>query len=280
MNFSCLPCLNSEVFESRYFLVEEAPELKRGRNGALFRGYEVRREVDVFVKILDPLCDEATIGDCEETPRVPLLALRHPNLVELHDAFRLLPPPDADPTNSLPVLVMNYVPGAPLSTFYLPLTTEQAAHVFDQTKHALDYLHAQGWVHRDVKPHNLLIDESGDDWHVTLCDLELAGQVGFLPDFIVGTPEYMAPLAAARQPIHPDYDGWSLGCTLYELATGRLPFGKREESLSELDGIETIQARIRTIDPTELLADVPEALRPRLASCFAGSASLFSSAAP
>lgn len=268
MNFSCLPCLDSNAFERRYFLLEEAPELLRGRNGTLFKGYDAQREVEVFVKLLDPLSAEATVGDCEENPPVSLLALRHPHLVQVLEAFQLLPPAGAEFTNPLPVLVMNYVPGRPLHTFPLPLTTQRATHIFDQSRQALDYLHAQGWVHRDVKPHNLLIDDSGEDWHVTLCDLELAGQIGFLPDYLVGTPEYMAPVAATRQPIHPDYDGWSLGCTLYELATGRLPFGKRSESLLPSESIQEVQDRVWATDLFARLNDVHPTLRSRLATCF------------
>jgi serine/threonine-protein kinase len=280
MNFDNCPCLDSAAFESRYYLLEDAPDLVMGRNGTFFRAFDVRQEREVFVKILTPEGDEVTVGDHAASPPIPLTALRHPNLIELLDAFRLLPPAGQVASTPLPVLVMNFVSGRPLNEFPLPLPVWQLIRVSDQAQSALDYLHAQGWVHRDVKPHNLLVDDSGTDWHVTLCDLELAGQIGCVPEFWVGTPEYMAPVAVARQPINPAYDLWSLGCTLYELATGRLPFGKRNERLSAAESIRELQGRIQATDLAECLGDVPDVLRPRLATCFGAATQPFSYALP
>jgi eukaryotic-like serine/threonine-protein kinase len=116
---------------------------------------------------------------------------------------------------------------------------------------ALDHVHRAGLVHRDVKPANIFL---GDDGRTTLIDFGLAcaaattreNEVG------VGTMEYAAPEQICGGPVDRRADVYSLGCVLYELVTGRLPF--RGDSAGE---IAARQIRREAVAPSVLSAEVP-----------------------
>ena len=149
--------------------------------------------------------------------------LDHPNLVRVSYAGQ-----DGDTY----FFVNEFVPGTDLRRLLRangPLTMEQAATIISQAAEALDYAHARGIVHRDIKPGNLLVMPSG---RTKVTDLGLAGY--FHGDEavddprsgkIVGTADYLAP-EAIRSPteIRPESDIYALGCTLYYAVTGKVPF--------------------------------------------------------
>jgi streptogramin lyase/predicted Ser/Thr protein kinase len=109
-----------------------------------------------------------------------------------------------------------------------PLEPERAIHLLGQVAEALDAAHAAGIVHRDVKPHNILIE----------------GERAYLSDFglakayaetgpgsgasIVGTVEYMAPEQWRGERVGPEADIYALGCVLYEALTGIVPYARKE----------------------------------------------------
>ena len=103
-----------------------------------------------------------------------------------------------------------------------------AASIISQAAEGLEYAHAQGIVHRDVKPGNVLVSPQGE---VKLSDLGLAGPLAGQPEpdprhgKIVGTADYLSP-DHVRDPWNPTpaWDIYSLGCTLYYAATGKVPF--------------------------------------------------------
>lgn len=97
-----------------------------------------------------------------------------------------------------------------------------------QVAHALDFAHAHGVVHRDVKPDNIMIEETG---RVILLDFGIASTQDSeqltAPGDVFGTPAYMSPeqLTGANHAIGPTADVWALGVSLYQALTLRLPFG-------------------------------------------------------
>jgi serine/threonine protein kinase len=154
--------------------------------------------------------------------------LSHPNIVHAYDAN------EQDGTH---YLVMEYVRGRNLEDILRdegPLPVPQALECVFQAAHGLAYAHAQGVVHRDIKPGNLLLDEWGQ---VKILDMGLAVMAtggaaektlgGRLTEFgqMMGTPEYMAPEQAenSRSADHRA-DIYSLGCTLYRLLIGKPPY--------------------------------------------------------
>ena len=109
-----------------------------------------------------------------------------------------------------------------------PIDLNRAVEIIAELAEALAYAHAQGVVHRDVKPANVRVDDAGS---VFLMDFGIAyrpdsGEVPLPPGLILGTPAYLAPeQAEGRQStVLPASDQYSLGVVLYELLCGRPPF--------------------------------------------------------
>jgi len=134
-----------------------------------------------------------------------------------------------------------------------PLEPGRAIHLLAQVAEALDAAHAAGIVHRDVKPHNVLVE----------------GERAFLSDFglakayaetgsgsgasVVGTVEYMAPEQWRGERVGPEADVYALGCVLYEALTGIVPYARKEaDTEPEVPkGIETVIERAVSKDPSD-----------------------------
>ena len=93
-----------------------------------------------------------------------------------------------------------------------PMTDATVVMVFRQVAEALGHMHERGFVHADLKPNNILLNEAGD---VKLIDLGQACKVGAVKKRIQGTPGYMAPEQAHRQEITPQTDVYNFGATMY-----------------------------------------------------------------
>lgn len=125
-----------------------------------------------------------------------------------------------------PFLVLQYVDGKTLAGEKLP--PRQAAQIVADVSRAVDYAHAQGVIHRDVKPANLLLGTDGRPWifDFGLVFLPEEGRHLTVPGTVIGTPAYMSPeQAEGGDKAHgPSTDVYGLGATLYDLSTGRAPF--------------------------------------------------------
>jgi PAS domain-containing serine/threonine kinase len=112
--------------------------------------------------------------------------------------------------------------------------TEPAArHIFSQIVEAVSHLHDIGLVHRDIKDENILID---DKFHVKLIDFGSAaffdptGQRKF--DMFLGTKQYAAPeILLQKEYLGPEAEVWALGCCLYIILTGAVPFSSQKQAI-------------------------------------------------
>jgi serine/threonine-protein kinase len=151
-----------------------------------------------------------------------LSRLRHPRIVPLFDSGQV---------GKYLYLVMPYVPGENLRARLnrsgpLPLASVRA--ITDDLAAALDYAHGENIVHRDIKPENVLLQDN----RAMVCDFGLARAIDRAAlesisssGMVIGTPAYMSPeQAMAKEEIGPASDIYALGCVLYEMLTGELPF--------------------------------------------------------
>ena len=131
-------------------------------------------------------------------------------------------------SDGMAYLVMEYVPGGTLKdriTSKGALPARTAVAVALQIAEALQAAHEQGMIHRDIKPHNILITDSG---HVQVADFGIAraAEATTISDlgYILGSANYMAPEQAAGGTVGLASDLYSVGVVLYEMLTGRVPF--------------------------------------------------------
>ncbi|WP_031302953.1 serine/threonine-protein kinase, partial [Pseudomonas sp. EGD-AK9] len=147
-----------------------------------------------------------------------LARLSHPNTVTIHDIGNV---------GSHYYMAMEYLPNGTLKErIAAGLSAEQGIQYLRQIASALGYAHAQGLVHRDVKPANILFRADGtavlSDFGIakSLEDRTQFTQAGFA----VGTPSYMSPEQARGQQVDGRADLYALGVVLYEILTGQLPY--------------------------------------------------------
>ena len=206
----------------RYQILEPLGE---GGMAIVYKAYDTRLESEVAVKVIriERLAPEILQRAMKRFEREAksLAQLTHPNLVKVLDYGEY---------EGQPYLVMPYLMGGTLKQKMKgqPMQWQEAARLLIPIARALDYAHKRNLIHRDVKPSNILITESGEpmltDFGVAKiideeATLDLTGTSA-----AVGTPEYMAPEQATSKNIDHRADIYALGIVFYEMVTGRRPF--------------------------------------------------------
>jgi tetratricopeptide (TPR) repeat protein len=209
---------------SRYRLMAK---LGAGGMGEVYLAEDSRLGRKVAVKLLPAPC----AVDADRMRRFELEAraasgLNHPNIVTVYDVG------EADGT---PFIALEYVEGRTLRGLVSQrLAADAVASIGAQVGRALAAAHAAGIVHRDVKPENVMVREDG---YVKVLDFGIARLMSSMeataadtrartaPGIAVGTVRYMSPEQARGEEVTGATDVFSLGLVLYELATGRHPFG-------------------------------------------------------
>ncbi|MFE9341077.1 serine/threonine-protein kinase [Streptomyces sp. NPDC007063] len=218
--------MRDQLLGGRYRLVDE---LGAGGMGQVWEARDEKLDRPVAVKLIRMLAgggSHTTDARARFLREARLTArLQHPNIVTLHDVG------EADVEGqATPFLVMERLRGQSLDALLRrgEVTPGDAARWGAQVADALAEAHDVGIMHRDVKPSNIMVTNSGN---VKVLDFGIARaadpyataerltQTGF----IVGTPPYMAP-EQARGHAEPRSDLYALGCVLFELLTSRLPF--------------------------------------------------------
>lgn len=197
-------------------------KIGEGAMAAVYRAYDPDLGRHVAVKIL-PM---GFLDDAEASKRFyqeikALAGLSHPNIVRLLDAGR---------EGNYAYYVMEEMPGGSLKQMLgKPLPYQQAAGLLIPAAQGLTYAHSQGIIHRDVKPSNILLSESGEvkiaDFGISriLSDEETRERLTEIGTSL-GTPEYMSPEVAIGKTSDERADIYSLGIVLYELITGHKVF--------------------------------------------------------
>jgi eukaryotic-like serine/threonine-protein kinase len=202
------------------FIIEDL--LGEGGMGRVYKAYD--RELDRFValKVLQPdLASDPQVIQRFKHELLLASKISHKNILRIHDLS------EAD---GVKFITMAFVDGQDLHTILKtehPLPLERSLKFARQLCEALDAAHAEGVVHRDFKPHNVLV---GKEDQVFVSDFGLAtsfetAKMGMTRSgAFVGTPRYMAPEQVEGGTIDHRSDLYSLGLVIYEMVTGELPF--------------------------------------------------------
>ncbi len=223
--------------------------LGAGGMGTAYQARDERMNRTVVLKVPHPalLADEGFRKRFEHEIR-SLTTLEHPHVVK---AF------DVGVHGGVPYAVLQYLGGGSLAERLQKaggkMPPADILRWLPGVADALDFIHSQGMVHRDVKPANIIFDEVG---HPFVADLGIAKasagqhtgltQTGQTP----GSPEYMAPEVLAGVPVGPPYDQYSLGVVVYEALSGRAPL-VAQNALALL-------LKKRTEPPTPLAETAPQ----------------------
>ncbi|ODA36725.1 WD40 repeat domain-containing serine/threonine protein kinase [Planctopirus hydrillae] len=195
----------------------------RGGMGVVLEAFDTHLQRPVAIKVLDPELasnETARLRFCREARAAA--AITHEHVVSLHHV-------EKSDNGDLPFLVMQLVQGTTLeariaSEHKLPV--REIVRIGMQVAAGLAAAHAEGLIHRDVKPANILLE--GPSGRVKLTDFGLARCVEDVKltqtGFVTGTPLYMAPEQALGEEIDERSDLFSLGAVMYEMATGVPPF--------------------------------------------------------
>ncbi len=206
----------------------------RGGMSTVYKAFDTVLERPVAIKLMHR--EIATDSDQLERFRREARAvaqLNHPNVVSVIDAGEE-PVPEAERTGEgegeagTPYIVLEYVDGETLKTVIRrdgPLEIPQALAYAIEIARALGAAHERQIVHRDVKPHNVLIDPEGG---AKITDFGIARSLSeeglTMAGRVLGTTDYVSPEQALGQPVTPQSDLYSLGIVLYEMLTGDVPF--------------------------------------------------------
>ena len=236
-----------EALAGRYSLQRE---LGRGGMGIVYLAHEVALDRPVTLKLLPPnLAGEPALAERFMREARTAARLSQPNIVPIHTV---------DHVENFVFFTMAYVEGESLGAAVRrrgPLPAADAARIVREVAWALAYAHAQGVVHRDVKPDNILLENGSGRALVT--DFGIA-QVGAGPGLtgrgeVLGTAEFMSPEQASGEPVDERSDIYSLGVVAYYMLTGRLPFGG--------DTVAAILAKHITQAPPPVASVAPEVPR-------------------
>jgi beta-lactam-binding protein with PASTA domain/tRNA A-37 threonylcarbamoyl transferase component Bud32 len=205
------------VLGGRYRLVEL---LGQGGMATIYRARDNQLERDVAVKILRP--EYGADPDFNERFRheaQSAASLNHPSVVAVYDY-------GTDPVG--PFIVMELVEGEDLATIIRrsgALPPRAAARLVAQAARAVAAAHARGFVHRDIKPGNILVTHEG---RVKVADFGIARALSesalTLPGTTLGSVHYFSPEQARGELATPASDIYSLGIVLFELLTGKRPW--------------------------------------------------------
>jgi serine/threonine protein kinase len=218
----------------------------QGGMGIVLKGFDTALQRVVAIKVLAPhLAASVTARRRFLREAQAVAAVTHDHVVTIHAV---------DEANGFPYLVMQFVSGQSLQDSIDrkgPLELKEILRIGMQTASGLAAAHAQGLVHRDIKPGNILLENGVQRVKITDFGLARAIDDASLTQsgFIAGSPQFMAPEQARGEAVDHRADLFSLGSVLYTMATGRPPF-RADSSLAVLRRVSEETPRpIREINP-------------------------------
>jgi len=234
--------------EGRYEIQEL---IGTGGMSNVYKAHDVIDRRDVAVKILrDEFLDNDEFLRRFKNESKAIAVMSHPNIVRVHDVSF---------TSSIHYIVMEYIDGITLKDYIERqhvVRWKEAVHFSLQILRALQHAHDKGIVHRDIKPHNIMLLENGE---IKVTDFGIArfarSEVRTITDRAIGSVHYISPEQAMGDVTDEKADIYSVGVMLFEMLTGRLPFEADTAVSVAIKQIQTPAARPRSINP-----EIPEGL--------------------
>lgn len=238
-----------KMLDNRYEILER---IGTGGMAVVYKARCHRLNRLVAIKILKPelASDEDFLRRFhDESQAVAMLS--HINIVSIYDVCH---------SDGLDYIVMELIDGMTLKQYMqkrgTPLNWREALHFITQIMRALGHAHSRGIVHRDIKPHNIMVLRDGS---VKVADFGIArltsAAQATMTQEALGSVHYISPEQARGSQVDGRSDIYSAGVVLYEMLTGRLPFEGETPVFVAIQHINSIP-----IAPRELNPEIPEAL--------------------
>ncbi|MEH6557238.1 MAG: bifunctional serine/threonine-protein kinase/formylglycine-generating enzyme family protein [Oceanicoccus sp.] len=194
-------------------------KIRQGGMSTVYLAVQQSVEREVAIKVMSPSLNSDPGFSSRFHREAKIVGqLSHPNIISIYDVGS---------HRQYNYIAMDYLPGAPLQDrLKQGVSHQQALSIVKDIAAAIDYAGKQGYVHRDIKPDNILFRENGS---AVLCDFGIAkaikGNIKMTNiGAVLGTPHYMSPEQAQGKEIDGRTDIYSLGIVLYEMLTGHVPF--------------------------------------------------------
>ncbi len=238
-----------KMLDNRYEILER---IGTGGMAVVYKARCHRLNRLVAIKILKPeLASDEDFLRRFQSESQAVAMLSHINIVSIYDVCR---------SDGLDYIVMELIDGMTLKQYMqkrgMPLNWREALHFVAQIVRALGHAHSRGIVHRDIKPHNIMVLRDGS---VKVTDFGIArltsAAQATLTQEALGSVHYISPEQAKGSQVDGRSDLYSVGVMLYEMLTGRLPFEGETPVFVAIQHINSIP-----IAPRELNPDIPEAL--------------------
>jgi len=214
----------------RYHILDR---IGRGSMGTVYRAEDKTLHREVAIKTLNADLNDPAAGRRFRAEAIAVARLNHPGIAKVYDLFE---------HDGQWLMAMEFVKGETLESLVArggPLPANQAADLTSQALSALAHAHGMGVIHRDLKPANLMVA----DGRLKITDFGIARVAGTehltSAGLRMGTPAYMAPEQVLGHDIDARTDIFAMGCVMFFLATGSLPF-KGDTP------IELVQARLKS----------------------------------
>lgn len=239
-----------KFLDNRYELLEV---IGTGGMAVVYKARCHRLNRLVAVKILkQELAQDAEFRRRFHDESQAVAMLSHPNIVAVYDVSH---------SDDLDYIVMELIDGITLKQYMqkkgAPLNWREALHFITQIMRGLSHAHSRGIIHRDIKPHNIMVLRDGS---VKVADFGIArltsANQSSLTQEALGSVHYISPEQARGSHIDARSDIYSAGVVLYEMTTGRLPFEGESPVSVAIQHINSIPLSPRDINP-----DIPEALQ-------------------
>lgn len=219
-------------------------EIGKGGMGIIYKALNPADQKTVAIKVLPPtMVDRVTVERFHREAKA-MAKLRHPNMVEVFESGM---------EHGKHFLVMEFIEGENLKSIIKArgtLPVSECARISIQVAEALSHLHQSGMIHRDIKPSNIMVTPEGK---VKLMDYGLVKIMGLTSVTVegaaLGTVEYMSPEQITGEGVDIRADIYSLGITVYEMATGQLPFKGQTPQELLLKHQSEVPVSVRSLRP-------------------------------